>query len=89
MPTDRPQTTTDLANMLAKGLGQLDSGQRQALDLLRKILEAVMPEEDDEANRIADALQQLAACVGEQTEVLQRVEASLDRLCASGEPHQG
>ena len=89
MPTDRPQTTTDLANMLARGLGQLDSGQRQALDLLRKILEAVMPEEDDEANRIADALQQLAACVGEQTEVLQRVEASLGRLCAPEEHRQG
>ena len=48
-----------------------------------------MPAEDDEANRIADALQQLAACVAEQTEVLQRVEASLGRLCAPEEHRQG
>lgn len=89
MLTEKTGSSADLANVLSRGLAQLDSGQKQALDLLHKILEVVMPVEDDEANRIADALQQLAACVAEQTEVLQRVEASLDRLCAPEEHRQG
>ena len=69
---------------VAASLLQLTTQMGLALQGIEDILRCVSPSEDEEGNRVADALDRLSAAVSEQTDTLKLLTESVQLLAPVG-----
>lgn len=79
-----PERKKDREAGIAASLLQLTAQMGLALQGIDDILRYVSPSEDDDGNRVADALDRLSAAVSEQTDTLNQLTESVRLLAPVG-----